>query len=193
MWAAQCRFAKIPILAVTPAKPDLVNYPVHRRVLKFHEKREGVEDRVVWLNSYVSQLTYCQIPEFHTQEVIVAKTARQSVVVKGYVDKKTLDESKSTKFLSRGKNAAKEVLDELIPAKARTHLLDVWGVREGDHGRCLFTCRVAEPKVDSFMTLSGAGAVWFDTPNEHYSADEVSLTWLKTPDEGAKEARARAL
>eukprot|EP00971_Amphidinium_carterae_P194403 3857701-Amphidinium_carterae.2 len=34
-WAAQCRFARVPILAVTPCKPDLVNYPVHRRVLIF--------------------------------------------------------------------------------------------------------------------------------------------------------------
>eukprot|EP00971_Amphidinium_carterae_P225181 4466479-Amphidinium_carterae.1 len=147
---------------------DLVNYPVHRRVLKFEKHREGVDTRV---------------------EVIVAKTARQSVVVKGYVDQKALDEGKIRKFLSRTKNSAKEVLDDLIPSKARSHLLDVWNVREGDGNRCYFTCRVTEPKVDSFMTLSGAGAIWFDTPSDHYTRDEVLLTWLKTQDDDGKGSR----
>eukprot|EP00971_Amphidinium_carterae_P118043 2338761-Amphidinium_carterae.1 len=88
--------------------------------------------------------------------------------------------------MSRTKSSAKEVLDDFIPAKARAHLLDVWAVREGEHDRCMFTC---EPKVDSFMTLSGVGAVWLDTPTEHYAHDEVLLTWLKTPDEAGKGSR----
>eukprot|EP00971_Amphidinium_carterae_P231445 4593037-Amphidinium_carterae.1 len=49
-WAAQCRVAQVPILAVTPSKPELVNYPVHRRVLKFEEHREGVDVRIVWMS-----------------------------------------------------------------------------------------------------------------------------------------------
>eukprot|EP00971_Amphidinium_carterae_P208097 4129199-Amphidinium_carterae.1 len=181
-WAAQCRFARVPILAVTPCKPDLANYPVHRRVLKFEEHREGAEMRIVWLASFVTQLTYCPIPDFNTKEVIVAKTTRQSVILRGYVEKSALEDSKVRKLLSKGKHAAREVMDDLIPTKARVHLLDIWNVKEGDGSKCTFVCRVAEPKVDSFMTLSGAGAVWFDTPSDHYSREEVLLTWLKTND-----------
>eukprot|EP00971_Amphidinium_carterae_P066386 1314701-Amphidinium_carterae.1 len=180
MWAAQCRFAKVPILAVTLAKPDLVNYPVHRRIGSSGSTH-------MWRN-----LRTAKYQNFTHKRLSWPKRPARALWSKDMsilLDRKALDESKAIKFTSRGKNSAKEVLDELIPAKARAHLLDVWGVREGEQGRCMFTCRVAEPKVDSFMTLSGAGAVWFDTPNDHYAGDEVSLTWLKTQDEDGKGTR----
>eukprot|EP00971_Amphidinium_carterae_P089176 1764803-Amphidinium_carterae.1 len=73
-WGHQCKFSKLPVLAISPARPNLDGYPITKKIIRFCETRPGAPDRIVHMNAFVTQLTYAPIPAY---------TAKSEVVITG--------------------------------------------------------------------------------------------------------------
>eukprot|EP00971_Amphidinium_carterae_P301316 5986393-Amphidinium_carterae.1 len=45
-WGHQCKFSKLPVLAISPARPNLDGYPITKKIIRFCETRPGAPDRI---------------------------------------------------------------------------------------------------------------------------------------------------
>eukprot|EP00971_Amphidinium_carterae_P166858 3306531-Amphidinium_carterae.1 len=179
-WGQQCKFSKKPVLAVSPARPPLEGYPISKRVIRFKETRAGHPDRVVHMHGFVTQLTYAPIPAYQSAQEVVIQCTRSSVVIRGHIPVKELDQDRISRLTSTKRGAPMTALAELLPSKARPHLLDVWGVRLNESSSCYnFLCRVTESKTEAFLSTSGSGCIWLDTPSTYKDKEEIQITWMK--------------
>eukprot|EP00971_Amphidinium_carterae_P098100 1940755-Amphidinium_carterae.1 len=181
-WGQQCKFSKLPVLAVSPARPNLQDYPISKRVIRFKETCEGKPPRIVHLNAFVTQLTYAPIPAFESKPEIAIQCTRSTIVVRGRVLERELDPELLKRLTSKRKGAAVEALAELLPTKAKAHLLDVWAFQPNGEAGYTFCCRITLEKTEAFLALSGAGCIWTDTPSGLPEREELRVTWLKTRD-----------
>eukprot|EP00971_Amphidinium_carterae_P332426 6466583-Amphidinium_carterae.1 len=181
-WGHQCKFSREPVLAISPARPALEGYPTKKKVIRFCESCPGKPDRIVFMDAFITQLTYAAIPAYTSKDEIVVTCSRTTVVVRGHIPQDKVGDELLQKLTSKKKGVPTAALAELLPARARPHLVDVWGVKKNDNDCYTFSSRVTLEKLEPFLAVSGSGCIWIDTPAGYPDKDSVRVTWLKTRD-----------
>eukprot|EP00971_Amphidinium_carterae_P268305 5323248-Amphidinium_carterae.1 len=129
------------------------------------QHRAGQPDGIVHMHAFVTQVTCAPIFAYQAAEEVVIKCARASLMVKGHILAQELDQDRIERLTSKCGGGPLSAFAELLPARAREHILVIWGVRLDEaSSSCAFLCRVSESKVDAFLGVLGSGCIWVDTP-----------------------------
>eukprot|EP00971_Amphidinium_carterae_P141243 2798723-Amphidinium_carterae.1 len=196
--AMKCIHMTVGVMAVAPFKVEGGYSPPQQLTLPFTVEQGARRSKAhlnVWLYQLAAELIEPVAPP-QPVSIEITGTTSASCVLSASIDVSECSDAVVEAALAKPQQARQLIASMLPKELAEEQLLDVFRTVRTSRRWLTTLLRIKEAATDRYLTLSGMGNLWFNTPRELTEA--TRMVWLKdgsVPPQPLtlEEARARIL